>query len=85
MHDVFHVSQLQKYIRNDTHGIDYLELSLRPNMSYEAQPISILDSQEVLKNKIIKLVRVIWNLHSPDDSTWELDEEIQKKYPHLFR
>jgi len=85
VHDVFHVSQLRKYVRDDSHVLDFSEISLRPDMSYEVHPVSILDRQEkVLKNRVIKLVRVSWNPHSPGESTWELEEEIRGKYPHLF-
>ena len=84
--DVFHVSHLRRCIRDESHINNYSELSLRPDMSYEAQPISIIDRREnVLKNKVIRLVRVAWNPHSPGESTWELEEEIRKKYPQLFR
>jgi hypothetical protein len=59
VHDVFHVSQLQRYVRDDSHVLDYSSLNLRPNMSYEAHPITIVDIHEkVLKNKVIRLVRV---------------------------
>ena len=54
-------------------------------MSFEAQPISIVDRREkVLMNKVIKLVRVSWDPNSPGESTWELEEEIHMKYPKLF-
>ena len=85
VHDVFHVSQLQRYIRDDNHIINYSELSLRPDMSYELQPISIIDRQEkMLMNKVIRLVRVAWNPLSLGELTWELEEEIREKYPQLF-
>jgi hypothetical protein len=85
VHDVFHVSQLRRYVRDDRHVIDFSELSVRPDMSFEAQPVTILDRREkVLKNKTIKLVRVGWNPQSPGESTWELEDEIREKFPHLF-
>ena len=85
VHDVFHVSQLRKCVRDDSHVIDYSELSLRPDMSYEVQPVSILDRREkTLKNRVIKLVQVCWDPRSPGESTWELEDEIRGKYPHLF-
>jgi len=86
VHDVFHISQLRKYIRDDRHVLDFSELTVRPDATFDAQPVSILDRREkVLKNKVIKLVRVCWNPYSPGESTWEREEEIREKYPHLFR
>ena len=59
MHKVFHVSQLKKYIRHDSHVLDHSELELRPDMTYTERPMAILDrSTKVLKNQSIPLVLV---------------------------
>ena len=59
MHNVFHVSQLRKYVRDENHVIDHSELAVRADLSFEAQPVSIIDWREkVLKNKVIRPVRV---------------------------
>ena len=85
VHDVFHVSELRKYVPYEKHILDYSELTLRLDLSYEVQPVAILDNREkVLKNKMISLVRVSWDPNSPGDSTWELEEEVREKYPYLF-
>ena len=85
VHDVFHVSQLRKYVPDEKHILDYSELTLRPDLTYAVQPVAILDRREkVLKNKVISLVRVAWNPNSLGDSTWKLEEEVREKYPYLF-
>jgi len=85
IHDVFHISQLRKYIRNDQHILNYSDLKLNRDLSYEAQPIRIIDKKEkVLKNKTIFLVLVSRDSNSPRDSTRERENEIRGKYPHLF-
>jgi hypothetical protein len=85
VHDVFHVSQLRSYVRDPSHIIDHSELAVRTNLSFKAQPVSIVDRREkVLKNKVIKLVRVSWNPQSPGESTWELEEKMCEQYPYLF-
>ena len=77
--------QLQKYVPDEKHVLNYSELTLRSNLTYEVQPVAILDRREkALKNRVISLVRVAWDPNSPRDSTWELEEEIQEKYPYLF-
>ena len=54
VHDVFHVSQLRKYVRDESHIIDHSELAVRSDLSFEVQPISIIDQREkVMKNKVI--------------------------------
>jgi len=85
VHDVFHISQLRKYIRDDQNILNYSDLRLNHDLSYEAQPIHIIDKEEkVLKNKTIPLVLVSWDPNSLGDSTWERDDEIRAKYPHLL-
>ncbi|XP_047941021.1 uncharacterized protein LOC125188287 [Salvia hispanica] len=38
VHNVFHVSQLQKYVFDPKHVIHYEEVALNPNLSYEERP-----------------------------------------------
>ena len=46
--------------------------------------MAILDQRDkVLKNKVMSLVRQLGIL-IPRDSIWELEGEIQGKYPYLF-
>ena len=41
----------------------------------------ILDHREqVLRNKTIPLVKVLWRSHTVEEATWEHEEH----YPHLF-
>ena len=41
VHNVFHVSQLRKYVRDERHVLDHTELELRPDLSYIEQLIAI--------------------------------------------
>jgi len=85
VHDVFHISKSIKYVRDDQHILDYSNLRPNHDLSYKAQSIGIIDKKEkVLKNKTIPLVLVSWDLNSPVDSTWEREDKIGAKYPHLF-
>jgi len=60
-HDVFHVSQLRKYVYDESHVIQVDELEVRDNLTVETWPVRIED-QEVkrLRGKEIVLVKVIW-------------------------
>ena len=52
---------------------------------YEERPIQILDRKiKQLHNKQIPLVKVLWTNHTSQEATWETDEEMKAKYPHLF-
>ena len=85
VHNVFHVSQLRKYVKDDSHILDHSELELQPDLSYQEQPMAILDkSVKILKNKAIPLVLVSWNRHVPGEATWEREDVIRERYPQLF-
>ena len=43
VHNVFHVSMLRKYISNPSHILSYETLDLSPNLTYQQQPVKILD------------------------------------------
>ena len=59
--DVFHVSLLRKYEPDVSHILDWQELKFQENMKYEERLRKILDVQErVLRNKVIPLVKVLW-------------------------
>ena len=85
VHNVFHISQLRKYVRDESHILDHSELKLQPNLSYTEQPMAILDrSVKTLKNKAIPLVLVSWNKHALGEATWEREDIIRERYPQLF-
>ena len=85
VHNVFHVSMLRKYVQSPSHVIDYEPLVVREDMTYEEQPVEILDMMDkTLRNKIVSLVKVLWHNHSVEEATWEREEEMREKYPHLF-
>ena len=63
-HNVFHISMLCKYISDPSHVLETLEIELRDDLSYEEQPVQILDREEKeLRNKTISLVKVLWRNH----------------------
>ena len=50
-------------------------MELKENLSYEEEPISIIArDQKVLRNKIVPLVKVLWENHPYDEATWEREE-----------
>ncbi|PRQ45918.1 putative nucleotidyltransferase, Ribonuclease H [Rosa chinensis] len=85
VHDVFHVSMLRKYIADSSHVLQEQPIRLRENLTYEEQPVQILDRREqILRNKTIPLVKVLWSNHMVEEATWEPEEQMRKQYPHLF-
>jgi hypothetical protein len=85
IHDVFHVSQLRKCIHDQFQVINHEPLDIQPNLTYEELPVQILDRKEQqLRTKTISLVKVLWRNHGVEEASWELEQQIQDKYPHLF-
>ncbi|XP_027181983.1 uncharacterized protein LOC113780376 [Coffea eugenioides] len=85
IHNVFHVSMLKKYYPDPTHVVRPEEIELDEALTYEERPVQVLDRRiKELRNKQIPLVKVMWRNHGIEEATWELEEEMKKKYPELF-
>jgi len=86
VHDVFHISQLCKYIHDPTHTILHRLLEVKADgLTYEEQPIKIVDQKiKQLRKKAIPLVKVMWTHHGASEATWETEDEMRHYYPHLF-
>ena len=85
VHNVFHVSKLKKYVSNPTHVLQHEPLEIREDASYVERPSRIIDTKEQeLRNRTIHWVKVLWENHEPKEATWELKDQVQRKYPHLL-
>ncbi|XP_027922658.1 uncharacterized protein LOC114180546 [Vigna unguiculata] len=81
---VFHVSQLRKYVFDPSHVLEAEDMQVREDLSGEVQPVAIVDCQvREQKGRATSLVKVSWDRRT-GDSTWELEEDMRKSYPHLF-
>ncbi|XP_027911547.1 uncharacterized protein LOC114170261 [Vigna unguiculata] len=84
LHSVFHVSQLRKYVFDPAHVLEMEDLRVKGDLSVEVQLVGLGDRQtRQLRGKSISLVQVIQDKRT-GDSTWELEEDMRKSYPHLF-
>jgi hypothetical protein len=85
VHDVFHVSQLKKYLRVPKEQLPVEELDLGGDLTYSERPVKVLNTVErVTHNKVIKMCKVQWSHHTEDETTWEHEEELRADYPKLF-
>ncbi|KAK2452021.1 putative mitochondrial protein [Trifolium repens] len=86
LHNVFHISQLRKYVPDPTHVIEVDDIQVRENLTVEAIPLRI-EGREVkkLRNKEIASVKVVWGGPAAESATWELEDEMRKSYPELFQ
>ena len=84
VHNVFHISKLRKYFPDPSHVIEPDLVQLQEDLAYEEELIHILDRREKqLIKKIISLMKVLWANHKISKATWEPEQEIRSKYPHL--
>ena len=72
VHEVFHVSMLRKYTPDPAHVVDWGEIEVDTDETFEEGPVCILDRQDkVLWRKIVRLVRVLWRYYGVEEPTWE--------------
>jgi len=85
LHDVFHVSQLRKYVSYVPHVIQVDGLEVRDNLTVQTWPVRIEDREvKRLRGKEIVLVMVIWVGPTGESATWELVSRMKVSYPELF-
>ena len=72
VHEVFHVSMLRKYIPDPSHVVDWGEITVNTDGTFEEGPVRILDSRDqVLRRKTMRLVKVLWQHRGVEEATWE--------------
>ena len=60
VHEVFHVSMLRKYTSDQAHVMDWGQIEVDTDETFEEGPVCIFDSRDqVLQCKIVRLVRVL--------------------------
>src|SRR5215813_6710063 len=85
VHPVFHVSMLRKYLRDDSHVLEYQVVALDPDLSYLETPLAIIDRQvRKLRSKSVPSIKVVWQHHHGPEATWESEELMCQRYPYLF-
>ena len=61
VHEVFHVSMLRKYTPDPAHIVDWSELGVDADETFEEGPVHTMDSREqILRRKIVRLVKMLW-------------------------
>ena len=86
VHEVLHVSMLRGYTPDPAHVVDWGQIEVDTDGTFEEGPVYIIDSRyQVLRRKIVRLVRVLWRHCGVEESTWEREDTMQATYPFLFR
>ena len=86
VHEVFHVSMLRKYTPDPAHVVDWGQIEVDTDETFEEGPVCILDNHDqVLRRKTVRLVLVLWRHYGVEESTWEREDTMRATYPFLFR
>ncbi|GJR49398.1 reverse transcriptase domain-containing protein [Tanacetum coccineum] len=85
VHSTFHVSNLKKCISDESLVIPMKELQLDDKLNFVEEPIEIMDRKvKRLRQSRIPIIKVRWNSKRGPEFTWEREDQIRAKYPHLF-
>ncbi|GJY18561.1 putative reverse transcriptase domain-containing protein [Tanacetum coccineum] len=85
IHNTFHISNLKRCLSDESLIIPMKELQLDDKLNFVEEPVEVMDREiKQLKRSRIPIVKVRWNSKRGPEFTWEREDEIRAKYPHLF-
>ncbi|GJY86400.1 putative reverse transcriptase domain-containing protein [Tanacetum coccineum] len=85
VHDTFHVSNLKKCLADPTLKVPLDEIRVDAKLNFVEKPVEILEREfKKLKRSRIAIVKVRWNSKRGPEFTWEREDQMKLKYPHLF-
>ena len=85
VHPVFHISMLKKCMGDPSLIVSTENVGIKDNLSYKKVSVQILDHQVCkLRTKEVALVKVLWRNQFVEEATWEAEEDMKKRYPHIF-
>ncbi|GJU66838.1 reverse transcriptase domain-containing protein [Tanacetum coccineum] len=85
VHDTFHVSNLNKCLADPTLQVPLDEIRVDAKLNFVEEPVEILEREfKKLKRSRTSIVKVRWNSKCGPEFTWEREDQMKLKYPHLF-
>ncbi|KAI3814081.1 hypothetical protein L1987_18826 [Smallanthus sonchifolius] len=85
VHPTFHVSNLKKCLADENLHIPLDDVRIDETMHFVEKPVEIMDREiKQLKHSRIPIVKVRWDSKRGPEFTWEREDQMKLKYPHLF-
>lgn len=85
VHLVFHVSMLKKCMGGPSLIIQNENIGINDELSYQEIHVQILYFQvRKLRIKKVVTVKVLWRNQFVEEATYDAEEDMKKRYPHLF-
>nr|GEV65744.1 putative reverse transcriptase domain-containing protein [Tanacetum cinerariifolium] len=85
VHSTFHVSKIKKCMADEPLAIPLDEIQVNDKLNFTEEPVEIMDREvKCLKQSRILIVKGRWNSRRGLEFTWEHEDQMQKKYPHIF-
>ncbi|KAI3797465.1 hypothetical protein L1987_32722 [Smallanthus sonchifolius] len=85
VHPTFHVSNLKKCLADENLHIPLDDVHIDETMHFVEKPVEIMDREiKQLKRSRIPIVKVRWDSKRGPEFTWEREDQMKLKYPHLF-
>nr|GFA47928.1 putative reverse transcriptase domain-containing protein [Tanacetum cinerariifolium] len=85
VHDVFHVSNLKKFLADSDLQVSLEEIKVDDKLYFVEEPVKIMDKQvKKLNQSWVPIVKVRWESRRGAGFTWEREDQFKAKYPHLF-
>ncbi|CAN6691592.1 unnamed protein product [Malus baccata var. baccata] len=65
--------------KDPSHMIPSQPLEINSDLSYDEEPVTLLDwKDKELRNKIVRLVKVLWRNHSVEEANWETEDRMRE-------
>jgi hypothetical protein len=82
VHEIFHMSQLKKFLKTPVDAMLPEVTPLEAHLSYPEHPIKILDLKDhVTRCKTIKFFKIQWSNHSEEEATRESENFLRSRHP----
>ncbi|GKB74204.1 reverse transcriptase domain-containing protein, partial [Tanacetum coccineum] len=85
VHHTFHMSNLKKCLTDPILQVPLDEIRVDDKLNFVEEPVEIMEREfKKLKQSRIAIVKVWWNSKRGPEFTWEREDQMKLKYPHLF-